>query len=258
MINLKTPQEIQLMARAGRVLAGVIDELKAACRSGVTTGDLDRIADQLIRSAGATPGFLGYNGFPKSICVSVNNEVVHGIPGKRRIESGDLVSLDLGLVLDGFWADSGATVIVGRVSREAERLVNVTREALYAGIDEARPHHRLGDISAAIQRHVESAGFSVVKQFVGHGIGRSMHEDPQLPNFGIPGTGPELKVGMTLAIEPMVNAGTDEVFLKPDNWTVATADGRLSAYFEHTVAITPAGPMVLTELPEHAGTAKSA
>lgn len=258
MIDLKSPHEIELMARAGRVLAGVIEELKAACRPGVTTGDLDQIGDRLIRQAGAKPGFLGYNGFPKSICVSVNEEVVHGIPGKRRIHEGDLVSLDLGLVLDGFWADSGTTVMVGRVSREAERLVRVTQESLGLAIEQARPGNRLGDISAAVQQHVEAAGFSVVKHFVGHGIGRHMHEDPQVPNFGIPGTGPELKVGMALAIEPMVNAGTDNVLMKADNWTVVTADGKLAAYFEHTVAITPSGPRVLTELGHEAKSLKTA
>lgn len=246
MINLKTEHEIDMMARAGRVLAGVVDDLKAACREGTRTIELDRLADRRIRAAGARPGFLGYHGFPNSICVSINDEAVHGIPGKRKLEAGDIVSLDLGLVLDGFWADMGCTVAVGRASPEARRLMRVTEECLEVAIEHARPHGHLGDISAAVQRHAEAAGFSVIRQFVGHGIGRAMHEDPQLPNFGIPGTGPELKPGMTLAIEPMVNQGAAEVYIKPDGWTVCTSDGSLSAYFEHTVAITKNGPRVLT------------
>jgi methionyl aminopeptidase len=246
MINLKTDHEIEMMARAGRVLAAVVDELKAACREGLRTIELDRLADRRIRAAGARPGFLGYHGFPRSICVSINDEAVHGIPGKRKIEDGDIVSLDLGLVLDGFWADMGCTVAVGKVSPEARQLMRVTEECLEVAIQHAQPGGRLGDISAAVQRHAEGAGFSVIRQFVGHGIGRAMHEDPQLPNFGVPGTGPELKPGMTLAIEPMVNQGSPDVYVKPDGWTVCTTDGSLSAYFEHTVAITKNGPRVLT------------
>lgn len=246
MINLKTPHEIDLMARAGSLLASVLPPLKEACRPGVKTIELDRIADRLIREGGATPGFLGYNGFPRSICVSVNDEAVHGIPGNRKIKEGDLVSLDLGLVLDGFWADVGITVGVGEITPEAKRLLKVTEEALYVGIDRARPGGHLGDISSAIQQHVEAAGFSVIRQFVGHGIGREMHEDPQVPNFGQPGTPPRLKPGMTLAIEPMVNAGSHQVYMKPDGWTICTADRSLSAYFEHTIAITEKGPIVLT------------
>src|SRR5438105_2769842 len=217
------------------------------CRCSTTTAELDRIADRLIRDGGATPGFLGYHGFPKSICVSINDEAVHGIPGNRKIAEGDLVSLDLGLVLEGFWADVGITVGVGEITPEAARLLKVTEQALYVGIDKARPGGYLGDISSAIQKHVEAAGFSVIRQFVGHGIGRQMHEDPQVPNFGTPGTPPRLKPGMTLAIEPMVNAGPHEVYMKPDGWTICTADGALSAYFEHTVAITEKGPVVLTK-----------
>ena len=246
MINLKTDHEIEMMARAGRVLASVVDELKGACRVGVRTIELDRLAERRIRAAGARPGFLGYHGFPNSICVSVNDEAVHGIPGRRRIEDGDLVSLDLGLVLDGFWADMGCTVAVGGVDAEGLRLMRVTEKCLAIAIGHAQPGGRLGDISAAVQSHAEAAGFSVIRQFVGHGIGRQMHEDPQLPNFGLPGTGPELKPGMTLAIEPMVNQGVAEVYIKPDGWTVCTTDAMLSAYFEHTVAITKTGPRVLT------------
>lgn len=249
MINLKTAHEIELMARAGSLLASVLPPLRDACQPGTKTIELDRIADKLIRDGGAVPGFLGYHGYPRSICVSINDEAVHGIPGNRKIAEGDLVSLDLGLILEGFWADVGITVGVGKISPEAARLIKVTEEALYVGIDKARPGGYLGDISAAIQRHVESSGFSVIRQFVGHGIGRQMHEDPQVPNFGRPGDLPRLKPGMTLAIEPMVNAGSYEVYMKPDGWTICTADGSLSAYFEHTVAITEKGPMVLTVNP---------
>ncbi|MDQ6772823.1 MAG: type I methionyl aminopeptidase [Candidatus Dormibacteraeota bacterium] len=246
MINYKTDHEIELMARAGRVLESVVEELKAAVRPGVRTIELDRLAERRMRASGARPGFLGYNGFPNSICVSINEEAVHGVPGKRRIEPGDIVSLDLGLVLDGFWADMGCTVGVGKISPEAERLMRVTEECLEIAIGHARPGGRMGDISVAVQRHAESNGFSVIRQFVGHGIGRHMHEAPQVPNFGVPGAPPELKPGMTLAIEPMVNQGSAEVYVKPDNWTVCTADGSLSAYFEHTVAITKSGARVLT------------
>jgi methionyl aminopeptidase len=246
MINLKTDHEIEMMARAGRALDDVVRELESACRAGVRTIELDRIAERRIRAAGARPGFLGYHGFPNSICVSINDEAVHGIPGARKIVDGDIVSLDLGLVLDGFWADMGCTVAVGKVEPEARRLMRVTEECLEVAIQHAQPGGRLGDISSAVQRHAEAAGFSVIRQFVGHGIGRQMHEDPQLPNFGHPGTGPELKPGMTLAIEPMVNQGTPDVYIKPDGWTVCTTDGALSAYFEHTVAITKDGPRVLT------------
>jgi methionyl aminopeptidase len=249
MINLKTEHEIDLMARAGHALAEVLEELKAACQVGVRTIELDVLAERLIRERGGRPGFLGYNGFPNSICVSINDEAVHGIPGRRRIAGGDIVSLDLGLVLDGFWADVGATVAVGRVSSEAKRLLQATEESLYKGIEKAVPGGSVGDISAAVQAHAEAAGFSVIRQFVGHGIGRAMHEEPQVPNYGTPGTGRQLKPGMTLAIEPMVNQGGPEVFIKPDGWTVCTEDRSLSAYFEHTVAVTRDGPMVLTAPP---------
>src|SRR5258708_35832542 len=249
MINLKAKHEIGLMARAGHLRASVLPPLAAACEPGTKTIEVDEIGDKLIRAGGATPGFLGYHGFPRSICVSINDEAVHGIPGNRKIQGGDLVSLDLGLILDGFWADVGVTVGVGEIAPDARRLLKVTEEALYVGIDKARPGGYLGDISSAIQRHVEAANFSVIRQFVGHGIGRQMHEDPQVPNFGTPGTPPRLKPGMTLAIEPMVNAGSHEGYMKPDCWTICTADGRLSAYFEHTVAITDRGPLVLTANP---------
>jgi methionyl aminopeptidase len=246
MITIKSKNELQLMREAGKMLSEVLDQLEDACRAGVTTNEIDRLADSLIRKRDATPGFLGYNGFPKSLCISVNEEVVHGIPGTRVIEDGDLVSLDCGLVYKGLWADSGRTVMVGEVSEEGQRLVEVTREALAAGIGQAVAGNRVGDISAAVQKVVEAGGFSVVRNFVGHGIGRNMHEDPQIPNFGVPGTGPLLKPGYALAIEPMVNAGTHEVQMLPDHWTVITADGRLSAYFEHTVLVTENGPVVTT------------
>src|ERR1700686_4722642 len=206
MINLKTAHEIDLMARAGTLLASVLPPLREACVPGIKTIELDRIAERLIRDGGATPGFLGYHGYPRSICVSINDEPVHGIPGNRKVAAGDLVSLDLGLVLEGIWADVGVTVGAGKIPPEAERLLKVTEQALCVGIDKARPGGYLGDISAAIQKHVEAAGFSVIRQFLGHGIGREMHEDPQVPNFGQPGDLPKLKPGMTLAIEPMVNA----------------------------------------------------
>jgi methionyl aminopeptidase len=246
MITVKSESELKLMRDAGKLLAEVLDELEQVCRAGVSTGEIDARADSLIRGRGAIPGFKGYNGFPKSLCISVNEEVVHGIPGKRVIKDGDLVSLDCGLVYKGLWADSGRTVMVGEVSDEAARLVKVTREALYKGIEQAHPGNRVHDISAAIQGHVEAAGFSIVRNFVGHGIGRNMHEEPQVPNFGVAGTGALLRPGYALAIEPMVNAGTHEVEMLPDHWTIVTADGALSAYFEHTVLITEAGPVVST------------
>lgn len=246
MITVKSKGELQLMRDAGKLLAEVLDELEDYCQAGVTTNAIDRHADRLIRQRDCTPGFLGYNGFPKSLCISVNEEVVHGIPGSRVIEGGDLVSLDCGLVYRGLWADSGRTVMVGDVTQEARKLVDVTRKALEAGINQAVPGNRVGDISAAVQKVVEAGGFSVVRNFVGHGIGRNMHEEPQVPNFGTPGTGPLLKPGYALAIEPMVNAGTHEVEMLPDRWTIITADGRLSAYFEHTVLITDEGPVVST------------
>ena len=246
MITVKSKGELQLMRDAGKLLAEVLDELEDYCQAGVTTNAIDRHADRLIRQRDCTPGFLGYNGFPKSLCISVNEEVVHGIPGSRVIEGGDLVSLDCGLVYKGLWADSGRTVMVGEVTQEARKLVDVTRKALEAGIKQAVPGNRVGDISAAVQKVVEAGGFSVVRNFVGHGIGRNMHEEPQVPNFGTPGTGPLLKPGYALAIEPMVNAGTHEVEMLPDRWTIITADGRLSAYFEHTVLITEEGPVIST------------
>jgi methionyl aminopeptidase len=245
-ITVKSENELAIMREAGKLLGETLTELAEACQPGVTTGEIDARADRIIRRHGAVPGFLGYNGFPKSLCISVNEEVVHGIPGRRVIHDGDIVSLDCGLVYKGLWADAGRTVMVGEVTDEARLLVQVTCEALERGIEMAVPGGRVGDISAAVQRHVEAAGFSVVRNFVGHGIGRNMHEEPQVPNFGVAGTGPLLRPGHALAIEPMVNAGSHEVEMLPDHWTVVTADGRLSAYFEHTVLITEDGPVVAT------------
>lgn len=227
-------------------MAQALQRLKEAIRPGVTTGELDRLAEDFIRRHGGMPAFKGYRGYPASLCVSVNEEVVHGIPGDRKLREGDIVSLDLGVVMEGYYGDAAITVPVGEISEEARRLLKVTEEALYKGIEQARPGKRLSDISYAIQKHVEGAGFSVVRDFVGHGIGRELHEDPQVPNFGPPNQGPRLQPGMVLAIEPMVNTGTWKVRILENQWTVVTEDGGLSAHFEHTVAITEKGPEILT------------
>jgi methionyl aminopeptidase len=245
-ITIKSSNEIALMIKAGKILAKVLEELSKFCQPGITTDEINTQADYLIRTQGALPGFFGYNGFPKSICISVNNEVVHGIPGPRIIQDGDLVSLDCGAVYEGLWADSGLTVGVGEVSVEARKLLVITQQALYAGIRAARAGNRIGDISASIQSYVEKSGFSVVRDLVGHGIGRAMHEPPQVPNFGQINTGPILKEGYGLAIEPMVNQGTHKVKTLKDGWTVVTEDGKLSAYFEHTVLVTEGEPIVTT------------
>jgi methionyl aminopeptidase len=250
--RLKRPEEIEKMHAAGRILAACLSHLARAIRPGVSTLDLDREADTFIRDHGCIPGFLGYYDYPNSLCVSVNEEVVHGMPGQRVIESGDLVSLDCGLILDGWWADSGLSAVCGEAPEESRRLLEVTREALRRGIEQARPGRHIGDIGHAVQTFVEAAGFSVVRQYVGHGIGRNMHEPPQVPNYGRPGTGNLLKPGYVLAIEPMVNAGGPEVRVLGDGWTVVTCDRRRSCYFEHTVAVTPDGPVVLTRRDEEA------
>jgi methionyl aminopeptidase len=246
MIIYKSQAEIDLMREAGGILADALVHLQSMAQPGVTLLDLDREADRFIRARGCVPGFVGYEGYQHAICTSVNDQVVHGIPTNRKLREGDLLSLDAGLIYRGFWADAGLSVGVGKVSPQAQRLIDVTRESLDKGIEIARVGNRIGDISAAVQQHVERAGFSVVRQFVGHGIGRDMHEDPQVPNFGIAGQGPLLKPGMVLAIEPMVNAGGPDVALLGDGWTVVTVDHSLSAYFEHSVAITPDGPEILT------------
>ena len=253
MIIYKSKAEIELMREAGRILGETLARLQACARPGVTLLDIDREADRYVRSHGCIPGFKGYQGYPNSVCTSVNDQVVHGIPSNRKLREGDLLSLDCGLIHHGFWADAGVSLGIGTVSPKVQRLLDVTRQALDVGIARAQVGNRVGDISAAIQAHVEAAGFSVVRQFVGHGIGRDMHEDPQVPNFGIAGRGPLLKPGMVLAIEPMVNAGSPEVALLGDGWTVVTVDRSLSAYFEHTVAIQEDGPEVLTATPEAAG-----
>ena len=235
------------MRRAGRIVAGTIAEVTAAVRPGITTEALDRVAEGYIRTQGALPSFKGYRGFPASICTSVNDQVVHGIPGERVLERGDLLSLDFGAIWQGYHADSAVTVFVGEPpSAEAEKLVRVTEEALETGIAQLVPGKHLSDIGNAIQQMVEGAGFSVVREYVGHGIGRSLHEDPPVPNYGPPGRGPDIAPGLVVAIEPMVNAGGWETRLLADEWTVVTADSALSAHFEHTVAVTEDGPAVLT------------
>ncbi len=238
------------MRRAGRVAAQALQAVVDAVRPGITTRELDQIAEDRIRALGGVPSFLGYRGFPASICTSVDDEVVHGIPGPRKLHAGEIISLDLGAIVDGFHGDLAVTVPVGSVSTEVTKLLRVTKEALEVGIRAVRPEGHLGDVSAAIQRSVEAHGFSVVREFAGHGIGRRLHEEPQIPNFGRPGNGVILKPGMTLAIEPMVNMGTSEVGMDQDGWTVRTRDRKPSAHFEHTVAVSKDGPIVLTGLSE--------
>jgi len=242
----KTPQQIEQMAAAGAIQARCLRMLRSKCRPGVTTAELDEAAERFIASQDAVASFKGYRGFPGSICASPNSMVVHGIPGSYVLRRGDLISLDVGVTKDGWVADAAMTVPIGPVSEEARKLLEVTRAALFAGIAEARPANHLGDVSHAIQRTVEAEGLSIIRTLVGHGIGRDMHEDPQIPNFGEPGRGPELEAGMVLAIEPMVNAGGPEVRVGSDNWAVYSADGSLAAHFEFTVAVTESGPRVLT------------
>ena len=249
MIILKTPEEIQIMERASKLVAETLQALKQQVRPGITTEDLDRIAEEFIEAQGGKPAFKGYRNYPKTLCASVNDQVVHGIPSKRELNEGDIVGLDLGAIIEGFYGDSAVTVPVGQVPSRVLELLRVTEEALYAGIAEAVVGKRLSDISHAIQQHAESAGFSVVTDFVGHGIGRQLHEEPQVPNYGKPGQGPRLQVGMVLAIEPMVNMGGSAVRVLDDRWTAVTKDGSLSAHFEHTIAIQPSGPpRILTKL----------
>jgi methionyl aminopeptidase len=243
----KSSEEIDRMRRAGRVVATTIERLRGAVRPGATTAKLDRLAEEAIRSAGAEPSFKGYRGFPGSICTSVNEQVVHGIPGSRVLREGDLLSLDVGAIWDGYHADSAVSLFVGEPpSAEAEKLVRVTEEALDAGISQIRSGARLSDISHAVQEVAEGAGFTVVREYVGHGVGRSLHEDPQIPNYGPPGRGPELRPGLVVAVEPMVNLGGWETRVLADQWTVVTADGSLSAHFEHTIALGEDGAEVLT------------
>ncbi|HSB43469.1 MAG TPA: type I methionyl aminopeptidase [Nitrospira sp.] len=254
MIILKTPAEIEVMAEASRVVAEALEIVRKEVRPGISTDDLDRIAEEAIRARGGTPAFKGYRSYPKTLCASVNEQVVHGIPSKRKLKDGDIIGLDLGAIVGGFYGDSAVTVAVGRISEATAKLVQVTEEALYLGIQQAVVGNRLTDISHAVQRYVESAGYSVVTEFVGHGIGRQLHEEPQVPNYGKPGQGPRLQPGMVLAIEPMVNMGGSAVRVLEDRWTAVTADGSLSAHFEHTIAIQPNGPArVLSQRSERAG-----
>lgn len=249
MIILKAPWEIEKMRRSNAIVAEILAILKEAVKPGITTMELNELAEEICIKKGARPAFKGYRNYPYSLCVSINEEVVHGLPSKKRyLQEGDIVSLDFGVFYDGYYGDAAITVPVGKISANAKRLLEVTENALYKGIEQAREGRRVLDISAAIQTYVESHGYSVVRQFVGHGIGRSLHEDPQVPNFGKPGKGAKLKVGMVLAIEPMVNEGTYEVEILPDGWTAVTKDRKLSAHFEHTVAITKNGPEILSKI----------
>jgi methionyl aminopeptidase len=246
-IVLKSADELARLRAAGRVVAEVLAELRALVRPGITTLELDRAAEAGARRRGAEPAFKGYHGYPASLCASVNEEVVHGIPSAARVlRDGDVIGLDFGVVLDRFYGDAAITVPVGEVDDEARRLLQVTQEALAVAIAEAWPDRRVGDLGAAMQRCVEARGFAVVRDFVGHGIGRRLHEPPQIPNFGTAGTGPRLRAGMALAIEPMVNAGGYEVDIRDDGWTAFTVDGRRSAHFEHTVLVTEKGPEIIT------------
>jgi len=247
MINLKSSRDLKLMHEACVISARALKIGGEAVQPGVTTGEIDRIIRKYIESTGAKPSFLGYGGFPASACISVNATVIHGIPGGYVIKEGDIVSIDVGATIHGYHGDNAATFAAGSVSREARALMDATRESLYEGIGAARAGNRIGDIGSAVQQYVEMRGYSVVRQFVGHGVGTDLHEDPSVPNFGTPGRGPKLLPGMTLAIEPMVNAGTHEVSILGDGWTTVTKDGRLSAHFEHTVAITPDGPVIMTD-----------
>ena len=248
MIILKSEREISYMRDAGKIVAKALSEVKKAVKPNVTTLELDGIAEKYMKSCGATPAFKGYHGFPGNICSSVNEEVVHGIPGLKKLKSGDTVSVDIGAVINGYYGDAALTIPVGDIHPDIKQLLDVTEQSLYKGIEQAITQNRLSDISHAVQKHAESFGYGVVRDYVGHGIGRNMHEDPQVPNYGAPGRGPRLKPGMTLAIEPMINMGTHEVETLTDNWTVITADKKRSAHFEHTIVITPDGPEILTKL----------
>ncbi|MFC2035468.1 type I methionyl aminopeptidase [Chloroflexota bacterium] len=247
-IIVKSDQEVAIMRQAGRIVATILEVLKLKVRPGIKTEELDVVAAGELERLGARPSFKGYRGFPANLCVSVNDEVVHGIPGKRVLREGDIVSLDFGAIFMGFQGDAAITVGVGKVSPQAKHLIEITEGAMGAGITAAYPGARLGDISAAIQQYAESGGYSVVREYTGHGIGREMHEEPQIPNFGLPGQGPMLKKGMTLAIEPMVNINDWHTKVGDDHWVVSTSDGNLSAHFEHTIAITDSEPEVLTAL----------
>lgn len=247
MIILKSKKELKTMKEAGRIVAGAHEVVKNAIAPGITTAQLDQVAEDYILSQGGTPAFKGYQGFPASICASINDQVVHGIPGPIALKEGDILSVDIGAFFNGYCGDAARTHPVGKASPQALRLIEVTKESFFRGLEFAREGYRLSDISHAIQVYVEQNGYSVVKALVGHGIGQEMHEEPQIPNFGPPGRGPRLRRGMMLAIEPMVNAGTDQVRILDDDWTVVTRDGSLSAHYEHTIAITDGQPLILTQ-----------
>jgi len=247
LIVLKSPEEIKKMAKAGSIVGEVLESIKDMIKAGITTRELELFADESIKALGGKSAFKGYRGYPGSICTSVNEEVVHGIPSSRRLKDGDIISIDLGVLYDGFFGDAAITLPVRNIDNETAALLRVTQEALSLGIENATAGKRVSDISFAVQSHAEKNGFSVVRTFVGHGIGRELHEEPQIPNYGTPGKGPRLKEGMTLAIEPMVNSGTHEVRILGDGWTAVTIDGRKSAHFEHTVLVTSGRPIILTK-----------
>ena len=258
MISIKSAREIEIMRRGGKITAKTLTMLMAAAKPGVTTGELNRLADASIRSMGGVPTFIGYHGYPAAICASVNDEVVHGMPGERVLEDGDLLSIDIGTTFEGYVSDSAVTVPIGNVSEAAQRLMAVTQECLMLGIEQMQVGNHLGDIGHAVQRHAEGHGYGVVRALVGHGVGRKMHEDPQVPNYGNPGQGTLLRKGLVLAIEPMITQGTWEVATLEDGWTVVTEDGKLAAHFEHTIAITDHGPKILTlrDVAEHPDVAR--
>ncbi|MBF0593766.1 MAG: type I methionyl aminopeptidase [Candidatus Omnitrophica bacterium] len=245
-IRIKTPKEIQILREAGKILAGIFDDIKSLVKVGMTTGEIDMIAESLINNSYVVAAFKGYRGYPANACISVNEEVIHGIPGKRIIKDGDVVGIDIGIIYHNYYSDMAMTLGFGVLDTGRQKLLDVTRQSLMRGIAQAKPGNHLRDISHAVQSYVESKGFSVVRDFVGHGIGRSLHEDPEIPNYGSPGQGPLLKAGMVFAIEPMVNMGVSGTKVLSDGWTAVTADKKPSAHFEHTVAITESGPMILT------------
>jgi methionyl aminopeptidase len=246
MVALKSAREIEIMRRSGKITSRVLTALMQAVHPGMSTGDLDAMAEKGIRELGGVPTFKGYHGFTGSICASINDEVVHGIPGSRRLRDGDLLSIDIGTTFEGYVSDSAATVAVGTISADAQRLLDVTQQCLMVGIAAMQSGNHIGDIGAAVQTHAEKHGFGVVRDLVGHGVGREMHEEPQVPNFGSPGAGMQLRPGLVLAIEPMITQGSHPVNILKDGWTVVTADGKLAAHFEHTIAVTDAGPKILT------------
>ena len=249
MIIIKTKEEIEHLRESNQIVAHILKDLRKIVQSGITTRELDAYADKRIRESGSVPAFKGYRNFPASLCISINEQIVHGIPGPRKLKEGDIVSIDLGVIRNGFYGDAAITVPVGKISEEAAKLLDVTEKALYKGIELARAGQRLYDISHAIQTCVEEQSFSVVRDFVGHGVGRDLHEEPQIPNFGKPNRGVKLKAGMVRALEPMVHIGTWRVKVESDGWTAVTADKSLSAHFEHTIAITENGPDILTLMP---------